>query len=93
MGDLPAPDDLRAAMGDVDGEIDLVWDRVRGASAYVVQMCPDPTRGDWTQAALSTSSKATVPGLTSGQTTYFRVAALGAAGQGAWSDVASKMAP
>jgi len=38
-------------------------------------------------------SSATVPGLTSGTRYWFRVAGVGTAGQGAWSDPATKVAP
>jgi len=54
---------------------------------------PDPiTRTSWTLGVVSTKSSATLSGLTSGTKYWFRVAAIGAAGQGAWSDPATKMA-
>jgi hypothetical protein len=40
-----------------------------------------------------TKSSATVTGLTSGQRVGFRVAAIGAAGQGPWSDPATQIVP
>ena len=42
---------------------------------------------------IATKSKATVSGLVTGTKYYFRVAGIGAAGQGAWSELASEVAP
>jgi hypothetical protein len=92
---IPAqPANLVATMSDLPGCIDLMWDRVRGASTYVVQICPDPlSEANWRQIGLPTKSSFTATGLTSGSRYWFRVAAIGAAGQGPWSDQAMKMAP
>ena len=92
VGELPAPGDLTATVGDMDGEIDLDWDNVRRASSYLVQQSPDPP-GSWQQAAVVTKSKHTVTGLTSGTKYWFRVAAIGSAGQSPWSQPACKVAP
>ncbi|MCA9219681.1 MAG: fibronectin type III domain-containing protein [Planctomycetales bacterium] len=92
VGDLPAPGDLTATAGDMDGEIDLDWDSVRRASSYLVQQSPDPP-GSWQQVAVVTKSKHTVTGLESGAKYWFRVAAIGAAGQSPWSQPANKVAP
>jgi len=43
--------------------------------------------------AIVSKSRATVPGCTPGQKSVFRVAAVGAAGQGPWSDESVKMSP
>jgi hypothetical protein len=94
VGLLPAPGNLVATMGDLTGTMDLMWDRVRGANSYVVQLCPDPlSEANWRQIGLPTKSSFTVASLTSGSRYWFRVAAVGAAGQGPWSDQAMKMAP
>jgi len=94
VGALPAPLGLVALVGDMDGELDLDWDSVRGATSYVVQKSPDPiTSTSWQQAIVVTKSKGTATGLASGTKYWFRVAAVGAAGQGAWSDPATKVAP
>jgi hypothetical protein len=92
---LPAmPTNLVATMSDLPGSIDVMWDRVRGASTYVVQICPDPlNEANWRQIGLPTKSAYTATGLNSGSRYWFRVAAIGAAGQGPWSDQAMKMAP
>ena len=94
VGALPAPLGLVALVGDMDAELDLDWDSVRGATSYVVQKSPDPiTSTSWQQAIVVTKSKGTVTGLVSGTKYWFRVAAVGAAGQGAWSDPATRIAP
>jgi hypothetical protein len=81
-------------LGDFEGSVDVAVDRVRGAGSYLVQKSQTPdTPGSWQQAAISTKSSCTVTGLTSGQHYWFRVAAIGAAGQGPWSDQADKQAP
>ena len=94
IGALPAPENLSATTGDMPGEIDLHWNRVRGATAYVTQYTLDPLSPGsvWTTCPPSTKSKCTVPGLTAGGRYWFRVAAVGAAGQGPWSDPALRMA-
>jgi len=94
IGALPAPAGMVATAGDNDGELDLDWDSVRGASSYVVQRSADPpTATSWQTVATFTKSKGTISGLTSGTKYWFRVAAVGAAGQGAFSDPATKIAP
>ena len=62
--------------------------------AIIVQKSPDPiSPTSWQQASVVTKSKTTVSGLTSGTKYWFRVAAVGTAGQGPWSDPATKLAP
>lgn len=92
IGALLAPENLRASFGDMAGEIDLMWDRVRGARSYVVYV-RESTVATWTLAKNSTKSRVTVPGLISGKTYFFRVHAVGSAGDGPFSDEATKMAP
>ena len=93
IGAMPAPIDFLATQGDHEGEIDLTWSRVRGAKSYMVQQSANVTPRVWQQAMVSPRSSATVKGLTSGQVYAFRVAAVGAAGDGPWSDESTKMAP
>ena len=49
--------------------------------------------GAWTNSRVVTKSSATVTGLTAGGRVWFHVAAIGAAGQGPWSDPATKIVP
>jgi len=89
-----APPALTATFGDHDGEIDLAWDTVRGARSYVVERSADPpTETSWTHAAVSTRSQTTIEDLTSGTRYWFRVAAITATGQSAWSNPAMKIVP
>jgi hypothetical protein len=89
-----APAALTATAGDHDGEIELSWDAVRGARSYVVERRPDtPADSPWAHAAVSTRSSATIEGLNSGTRYWFRVAAVNAVGQSAWSNPAVKIAP
>ncbi len=72
-------------------EFNLQWDPVRGAKSYVIQHSPDPIEADavWSYGPPSTKSSCEINGFTSGQRYCFRVTALGAAGQGPWSDPAT----
>lgn len=88
------PQGLNATAGDHEGEVDLSWDTVAGARSYVIEKSPDPpTNSSWTHAGVSTKSRSTVSGLTSGSKFWFRVAAVGTNGQSGWSDPATRMAP
>jgi hypothetical protein len=94
VGQLLAPTDLYAEVGGGDGEIDLNWKPVFGAKSYLVQMTTDPNVPDsWAFKKSSTESFTAITGLTSGSKYWFRVAAVGAAGQGDFSDPAAKYAP
>ena len=92
IGMLGAPQNVVATMGDLEGEVDVAWNRVRGAGSYVVEckLYNDP--GAWQQAKIIQKSRVTVTGLESGKKYSFRVRAVGAAGEGAWSDDAVGMA-
>lgn len=79
IGDLLAPENLRATFGDNAGEIDLSWDRVRGAGGYLIDMRESGTTA-WLAAEPSKKSRTAVEGLTPGNIYEFRVPDLGAAG-------------
>ncbi|MFA5795228.1 MAG: fibronectin type III domain-containing protein [Candidatus Brocadiia bacterium] len=94
IGELQAPKKLSAKAGYNDGEIDLNWKPVRGARSYVVEITTDanvPT--SWKHKTNVTESSATITGLASGGKFWFRVAGVGAAGQGPYSDPCAKYAP
>jgi hypothetical protein len=93
IGAMTSPLDFLATQGDMEGEIDLTWSRVRGAKSYIVQRSENVTPRVWSQVAVVSKSKATVNGCTPGMVCVFRVSAVGAAGQGPWSDESSKMSP
>jgi hypothetical protein len=94
IGDLPAPANLVATMGDLAGEVDLACDRVRGAASYIwhCRLYSAPN-GPWQQTKVSKKSSTTAVGLVSGTKYAFRVCAVGTEGEGAWSDEAVVMAP
>ena len=88
------PPALSATAGDHDGEIDLAWDTVEQAKSYVIEQSADPpTATSWAHAGVATKSSTTISGLTSGTRYWFRVAAVGTAGQSGWSDPTMKIAP
>jgi hypothetical protein len=93
IGELPAPAAFSVKTGEADGEMFLQWEKTRGARSYYAEHAPDSPSLVWTRAAVSTKVKATVTGLNSGTRYWFRVAAVGAAGQGTWSDAIDKIAP
>ncbi len=94
IGPLPAPMGLYATAGSSAGEIDLDWEPVHGAKSYSVQMTTDPNVPEsWAHKKNASESFTAITGLTSGGKFWFKVAAVGAAGQGAFSDPATKYAP
>ena len=94
VGQLPAPTDLSATASAMEGEVALRWTGVKGAKSYKVETATDITgEGNWQSAASCTKGSCTVKGLTSGEKYWFRVAAVGAAGLGAYSNPATKIVP
>jgi len=85
---------VNATIGDSAGEIDLSWDKVLGAASYVVETAlSDLNPLEWKHMVVSTRSKAEVASLKTGASYHIRVAAVGSAGQGPWSDPVVKVAP
>lgn len=87
VGILPAPGPVAANTGDAPNEVDLSWPRLNGSKSFVVQYATDPnaTDGDWKFGTTSTKSSCTIGNLTPGARFWFRVAAVGSAGQSPWS--------
>ncbi len=93
-GVLPAPHGVEANTGSSDGEIIVTWERVKGAKAYVVEMCYDLSdAANWTHYASLTPNKCYITGLESGTRIYVRVTAINKFGQGGYSDPATKTVP
>jgi len=88
-----APGNLSGSQSDHEGEVDLHWDTVKGASYEIQQSIDPPTATSWVHAAVSVKSSVTITGLVSGTRYWFRVAAITSAGQSGWSDPATKIAP
>ena len=95
VGQMPQIAGLFATQGDGNGEVDLHWNPIkRGLNSYLIEKTTDPAgQTGWAYATTVTKSSAAVTGLTSGTRYWFRVAAIGSAGQGPWSDPATKVAP
>jgi hypothetical protein len=93
VGPMPQVLDLVLSPGDFEGTLDAVWNPVRGAKSYEIQVSPDPP-STWTQKMASGKSSATIQGLTSAAKLWVRVRAVGADNQpGPWSDPATKVVP
>jgi len=90
-GPMPAPENLTATGGDLEGEVDLQWEPVTGRDTYLAEWAAD-ANGPWTQFYVGTKSSGTAGGLNPGQMYYFRVKAVGPLGPGPWSDLAQKRA-
>jgi hypothetical protein len=93
IGQLPAPAEPKAVPSQNPGMIQLSWKKVRGAKSYLIERALDNQRLEWAAASTSTKTKAMVNTMTSGLRYWFRVAAIGSAGQGTWSEPISKIAP
>lgn len=91
FGSLPQVIDLSASTGEQAGEIDLVWDPVRGANGYEIECATDIAGEDsWFGCGTSTESRATLKNLESRCRYWFRVRAVGKKGEGDWSDPVTK---
>lgn len=91
VGDMPKPESFKTTLGDGAGEVHLRVKKVKGADSYVYQhiISPSPEVENWTTIN-DPSSRITVKNLESGALYKFRVAAVGATGQGPWSDVITR---
>ncbi len=93
LGRPSAPQNLAAKIGSFDGTVNLTWEKVHGRLVFVVQFKTfDGGEDSWRQVGMPTACKFTVKGLESGKKYWFRVAAIGTAGQSPWSDPALCMA-
>ena len=75
------------------GAVKIDWKKVRGARSYIVERAADAPQLHWVPAISTTKCKALVNTMSSGTKWWFRVAGVGAAGQGAWSEPVAKIAP
>lgn len=83
---LPPPISIYATTGDLNGEIDLVWEPVKGASNYIIQYSPGTQKqSSWRYLDVVTKSSHTLTNLKHGKNYKFRVAAVSSKGQGTWS--------
>jgi hypothetical protein len=88
-----SPRDLRARISDHKGRVDLRWlPAVPAVTYHIEHSSTDPEmEANWKLVGVSTRSRYSVKGLPSGAMSYFRVAGIGTAGVGPWSQVASTL--
>ncbi len=88
-----SPVDLRARISDHSGRVDLSWKPTPQAVTYhIMYSSTDPeVEANWKLVHVSTRSRRAVKDLPSARIAYFRVAAIGSAGMGPWSQVASTL--
>ncbi len=93
VGELPAPTDLQVVPSEHAGSADVSWQSVRGAKAFSIERAPDAPNLNWAVIGTSTKKAASLNSMVSGMRYWFRVAAIGTAGQSAWSDPVPLFAP
>ena len=93
IGPLAMVTDLAVAPSQNEGSADLKWKPVHGAKSYLIERAPDATTLAWNGIAAPTKARASVNTMTPGQKYWFRVAGVGAAGPGPWSEEVAMFAP
>jgi len=84
VGPLPMVAGLKKSYPALSGALNMRWKVLRGAYAYVIQHKEYGTE-EWTSTNVSRAST-TISSLVPQKKYVFRVAGVGAAGQGPWSD-------
>lgn len=101
IGELPAPVNGRPMATDKSNEAVIRWNRVKGASSYVVEYRPEYAHGprplvdgteeikteEWQTGALTQTASVTIKNLKSATYYLVRVAANGTTGLSGWSDL------
>lgn len=83
---------LHAVQSDNSGEVNLIWQPVRLAGSYIVQVSSSmKNERYWKHADIVSHSKYTVTGLKSGRKYNFRIAAITPDGQQCWSEPVSQI--
>ena len=82
---LTVPLGVVAVAGAKPGEVHLSWQKVKGARSYAIEVSRAPTDG-FSQISVSLIRRAVLTGQTSGVPLYYRVAAVGLSGTGAFCD-------
>lgn len=93
FGELAAPTDLQVSPSQYPGSADMRWKKVTGAKAYLVERAADGPALNWQLIGTSTKGEAAFNSMVSGTKYWFRVAAVGTAGQSPWSDAVPLFAP
>jgi hypothetical protein len=85
---------LRVTPSEHEGSLKVSWKGVRGAHLYEIAVSFDaesPTT--WVLKKSSSKTRLLVNSFTSGQRVWLRVRAVGAGGEGAWSNPVAKIVP
>jgi hypothetical protein len=90
VGVLPAPENLRASLTGISGQLHLRFDRVANAVNYSVQTAQSPD-GPWEDQELSTSTRVLITDLTPGKVYWVRAQANDSAGPSGWGGPANAM--
>ncbi len=93
VGELPAPTDLQVTPSEHSGSADLKWKSARGSVSYTVERAEDSASLDYKVIGNCTQKAVSLNSMVSGKKYWFRVAAIGSAGQSAWSDPVPLFAP
>jgi len=93
IGELPAPTDVQVLPSKHAGSAEVSWKNVYGARAYTIERAEEASTLDWKAIGNSTKREAALNSMVSGRKYWFRVAAIGTAGQSAWSDPVPLFAP
>ncbi len=84
---------LHAASGDKQGEIELLWQPVKNARSYVLQISHGISeKKNWKHIDIVTRSRYTAAGLKSGRYYSFRIAPITDNGQQEWSEFTTQKA-
>lgn len=93
IGALPAPTDVQVLPSEHAGTAELKWKSVYGAKAYAIERAPDGDNLAWNIIGTATKKQASLNSMVSGTKYWFRISAIGSAGQSAWSDPVPLFAP
>ena len=80
-------------MSEHAGSADVSWKSDRGARAFTIERAEEAANIDYKVIGNSAKKAASLNSMVSGNKYWFRVAAIGAAGQSAWSDPVTLFAP
>ena len=90
--DVRTPQGLSSQSGHLSGEIKLTWNRDRPGILFLVEMAEFTTDSDWCLKGYTKKSKYTVGGLIPGHKYQFRLKAIGADKESAYSQPTARMA-
>jgi hypothetical protein len=91
VGLLPAPENVRAFSGPMDGAIKVRWNARRGRTHYELECASSPD-GPWRLCYSGADVQSMCTELTPGVEHWFRVRAFSAAGPSPWSNLVRRRA-